>query len=73
MVMAGHPLFKNLGIGAGVSLLAGLTCVCVPLLLLLYKYGPVLRAKSKFTDVPPGMQHEVVGGEERRADAVEKA
>ena len=47
-VMAGRPLFKNLGIGGGVSLLAGLTCLCVPLLLLLYRYGAWLRSKSEF-------------------------
>ncbi|KAJ1020564.1 hypothetical protein NDA13_005879 [Ustilago tritici] len=49
-VMSGHPLFKNLGVGPGVSLLAGLTVLCVPALLLLYKYGELLRSKSKFTE-----------------------
>jgi DHA1 family multidrug resistance protein-like MFS transporter len=57
-IMAGRPLFKNLGIGGGVSLIAGLACVCVPLLLLLYRFGAYLRSKSKFAgmsdaSVPP--------------------
>ncbi|GAK68096.1 uncharacterized protein PAN0_039c6329 [Moesziomyces antarcticus] len=47
-IMAGRPLFTHLGIGGGVSLIAGLACVCVPLLLLLYRFGPYLRSKSKF-------------------------
>ncbi len=47
-VMSGRPMFVQLGIGGGVSLLAGLTCVCIPALLLLYRYGPLLRSKSKF-------------------------
>lgn len=50
-IMAGRPLFKNLGIGGGVSLIAGLACVCVPLLLLLYRFGPYLRSKSKFAGI----------------------
>ncbi|SOV05583.1 uncharacterized protein UDID_06429 [Ustilago sp. UG-2017a] len=49
-VMSGHPLFKNLGVGPGVSLLAGLTVLCVPALLLLYKHGELLRSKSKFIE-----------------------
>ncbi|KAJ1024854.1 hypothetical protein NDA16_002894 [Ustilago loliicola] len=52
-VMFGHPLFKNLGIGPGISLLAGLTVLCIPALLLLYKYGELLRSKSKFADNGP--------------------
>ncbi len=48
--MAGRPLFEHLGIGGGVSLLAGLTCLCVPCLLLLHRYGATLRSKSKFAD-----------------------
>lgn len=47
-VMVGQPLFKNLGIGKGVSLLAGLACLCVPLLVLLHRYGAWLRGKSRF-------------------------
>ncbi|SPO28998.1 probable FLR1 - Putative H+ antiporter involved in multidrug resistance [Ustilago trichophora] len=51
-VMVGRPLFKNLGIGKGVSLLAALACLCVPLLVLLYRYGAWLRAKSRFASPP---------------------
>lgn len=51
-IMAGRPLFKNLGIGGGVSLIAGLTVLCIPALLLLYRYGAYLRSKSKFAGMP---------------------
>ncbi|KAH9221510.1 major facilitator superfamily domain-containing protein [Leptodontidium sp. 2 PMI_412] len=47
-VLFSRPLFINLGIGPGVSLLGGLTIVCAVLLLLLYRYGSVLRARSRF-------------------------
>jgi DHA1 family multidrug resistance protein-like MFS transporter len=47
-VLFGRPLFINLGIGGGVSLLAGLTCLCIPGIVLLYIFGASLRAKSKF-------------------------
>ncbi len=50
-IMAGRPMFEKLGIAGGVSLLAGLTCLCVPALILLYHYGPLLRSKSKFAVV----------------------
>lgn len=53
-VMFGHPLFKNLDIGPGVSLLAGLAVLCVPALLALYRYGALLRSKSKFAEKEPG-------------------
>ncbi len=53
LVMAGHPLFVNLGIGPGISLLAGLATLCIIPLLLIYRYGAWLRSKSRFTDMSP--------------------
>lgn len=47
-ILFSRPLFINLGIAAGVSLLGGLTIVCGILLFLLYKYGAILKAKSRF-------------------------
>jgi DHA1 family multidrug resistance protein-like MFS transporter len=43
-----RPLYGNLGVGRGCSLLAGLTCGCVFGIYWLYFYGAQLRAKSKF-------------------------
>ncbi|KAF8863389.1 MFS general substrate transporter [Acephala macrosclerotiorum] len=47
-ILFSRPLFLNLGVAGGVSLLGGLTIVCAFLLYLLYRYGAVLRAKSRF-------------------------
>ncbi|EON66619.1 hypothetical protein W97_05865 [Coniosporium apollinis CBS 100218] len=42
------PLFGDLGVGPGVSLLAAFTVVCVGGVYLLYFYGDWLRARSRF-------------------------
>ena len=42
------PLYINLGIGPGVSLLAGLTCGCILGVFALWYFGAWLRAKSRF-------------------------
>jgi len=47
-ILFSRPLFLSLGVNGGVSLLAGVMCVCSVLLFGLYRYGPVLRAKSRF-------------------------
>lgn len=47
-ILFGTPLFKNLGMGPGVSLLAGLMVVCIGGNFYLYFKGAGLRAKSKF-------------------------
>lgn len=47
-ILFSRPLFLNLGVAGGVSLLGGLTIVCAFLLYLLYRYGAILRAKSRF-------------------------
>ena len=43
-----RPLFINLGVGPGISLLAGLTCGCVFGVYALYFFGAKLRARSRF-------------------------
>lgn len=47
-ILYAHPLFVNLGIGSGVSLLAALLCGGVIGVWGLYYFGARLRAKSKF-------------------------
>lgn len=42
------PLFYNLGVGPGVSLLGGLTVMGVIGVWVLYLFGAKLRARSKF-------------------------
>ena len=49
-ILFSRPLFVNLGVSGGVSLLGGLTIVCAFLLFLLYKFGAKLRAKSRFAE-----------------------
>jgi MFS transporter, DHA1 family, multidrug resistance protein len=44
-----RPLFGNLGVGRGVSLLGGLTAGCCVGLYALWYYGARLRARSKFS------------------------
>jgi MFS transporter, DHA1 family, multidrug resistance protein len=51
-VMFSRPMFINLGIGGGVSLLAGLACLGVFGMFYLWKYGAWLRSKSTFTGMP---------------------
>ncbi|KAJ5497585.1 cycloheximide resistance protein [Penicillium fimorum] len=46
-----QPLFTNLGIGKGCSVLAGLTWACFVGILVLWKYGDKLRARSTFAQV----------------------
>lgn len=47
-VLFSRPMFINLGIGGGVSLLAGLACLGVVGMFYLWKYGSWLRSKSSF-------------------------
>ncbi|KAK5131031.1 hypothetical protein LTR08_001381 [Meristemomyces frigidus] len=47
-VLFSRPMFINLGIGGGVSLLAGLSCLGVAGMFYLWKYGAWLRSKSTF-------------------------
>lgn len=43
-----YPMFHNLGVDKGITLLAGLTVGCSAGVYILYFYGEKLRAKSKF-------------------------
>lgn len=47
-VLFSRPMFKNLGIGGGVSLLAGMSCLGVVGMFYLWRYGAYLRSKSTF-------------------------
>ena len=47
-ILFGRPLFINLGIGKGVSLLGGLSTLCIIGMFTLYFTGAKLRARSKF-------------------------
>ena len=47
-IMFARPLFINLGVAKGVSLLAGLSCMGVIGMFVLYYIGASLRARSKF-------------------------
>ncbi|USP79172.1 MFS general substrate transporter [Curvularia clavata] len=48
IVHASQPLYHNLGVDRGVTLLGGLTVGCIAGIFALYYYGPALRARSKF-------------------------
>jgi MFS transporter, DHA1 family, multidrug resistance protein len=47
-VLFAHPLFENLGVARGTSLLGGLSVIGIIGIWLLYFYGARLRALSKF-------------------------
>jgi DHA1 family multidrug resistance protein-like MFS transporter len=48
-ILFARPLYLNLGVGQGISLLAGLTVGCIGGIFGLYFFGAKLRARSKFT------------------------
>jgi DHA1 family multidrug resistance protein-like MFS transporter len=50
-ILFGRPLFINLGIGKGVSLLGGLSVSGIFGMMAIYHWGGALRAKSKFSGV----------------------
>lgn len=47
-VHAGAPLYDNLGIGPGVSVLGAMSVLGIPGIWFIYYKGPALRAKSRF-------------------------
>lgn len=47
-ILAARPMFINLGVHKGVTVLAGLSVMGIIGTLLMFKYGKKLRAKSKF-------------------------
>ena len=48
-VLFSRPLYVNLGIGSGVSLLAALITACIAGVFVLFYYGDRLRARSRFS------------------------
>jgi DHA1 family multidrug resistance protein-like MFS transporter len=48
IVHCSQPLYVNLGVNRGVSLLGGFTIGCIFGIYALYHFGPSLRARSKF-------------------------
>jgi DHA1 family multidrug resistance protein-like MFS transporter len=47
-ILFSRPMFEKLTVAGGVSLLGGLTVVCIAGIFVLYRYGAVLRARSRF-------------------------
>ena len=47
-VLFSPPLFRNLGVGGGVSLLGGLSVVCVFGMYAMYYFGESMRKRSRF-------------------------
>jgi MFS transporter, DHA1 family, multidrug resistance protein len=47
-VLFTRPMIETLGVGGGISLLAGLCLLCSVGIVLLYRYGKDLRARSSF-------------------------
>jgi DHA1 family multidrug resistance protein-like MFS transporter len=47
-ILFARPLFINLGVDKGVSVLAGLSVIGIIGIFVLYIYGAKLRARSKF-------------------------
>jgi MFS transporter, DHA1 family, multidrug resistance protein len=47
-VLYSRPMFLNLGVGQGCSLMGGLCFGCIGGMFALYYYGAAMRARSKF-------------------------
>ncbi|OJJ94955.1 hypothetical protein ASPACDRAFT_64875 [Aspergillus aculeatus ATCC 16872] len=47
--LVAQPLYADLGIAGGTSLVAGLCCLCTLGMFGLYRFGAALRARSRFT------------------------
>ena len=47
-VLAGRPMFNNLGVGPATSILGGIATLLIPVPILLMRYGQLLRRRSKF-------------------------
>jgi DHA1 family multidrug resistance protein-like MFS transporter len=49
-ILFSRPMFLGMGIDGGVSLLAGLMVICSLLMAALWKWGKILRERSRFAD-----------------------
>jgi MFS transporter, DHA1 family, multidrug resistance protein len=47
-ILFARPLFRAIGVAAGVSLLGGLMVICALGMLILWRYGKALRQRSRF-------------------------
>ena len=50
--LAARPLFVNLGVGPGCSVLGGIACLALPVPFIFMRYGRVLRERSAFVVMP---------------------
>ncbi|TKA46787.1 hypothetical protein B0A54_03743 [Friedmanniomyces endolithicus] len=48
MTIAGIPFYQNEGVAYTLTILACLSCLLVPVPYVFYRYGPAIRAKSKY-------------------------
>lgn len=48
MIEVSIPLYKNMGVAHTLNILGALSALLVPIPYVFYKYGPVIRAKSKY-------------------------
>jgi len=44
-----HPVYQALGMGGATSLFGGISVLMLPIPWILYKWGPALRAKSRYS------------------------
>jgi len=49
--MAVKPMFRTLGVGPAMSILGGVATIAIPVPIIFWKYGLILRRKSKFAPV----------------------
>lgn len=49
--LAARPMFVKLGTGIAASILGAVSCLALPVPLVLYYYGLALRKRSKFAQV----------------------
>ena len=52
MPIVASPLFKNLKVDWGCSLLGFISCIFIPIPIFLYKFGRVARKHSKYAQSP---------------------
>ncbi|PSK56803.1 hypothetical protein B9Z65_6427 [Elsinoe australis] len=48
MAVVGIPFYENMGVHYTLTILGCISCICVPVPYVFYKYGPAIRRKSKY-------------------------